>query len=233
MTLFLHVDYKHEFESIPTTPRDEGNDSDCSPEDDPRHISDSCSDASTCEYSEVLTDSEDEQGQDHCKHCKCNHGPYWIRRGYGRQNRFDVDEILGGHNALRSLSNATSLELLGDAGEVILNRELKICPVFSNLKTLSLGEWCMTAHFDSLVSFLQHSPNLERLFLELKMYDDPYEEIEDNWLVGRSFACTHLKMVKIKCSEYETRVHLLAELFRANGVPSEKIYVRQQSTYLH
>ncbi|OEL21017.1 hypothetical protein BAE44_0017967, partial [Dichanthelium oligosanthes] len=50
-----------------------------------------------------------------------------------------------------------------------LNRELKTCPVFSNLKTLSLGEWCMTADFDPLVSFLQLSPNLERLFLELKM----------------------------------------------------------------
>ena len=111
---FLRVGYEREFESIPTSPRDDGSDSDCSPEDDPRY----CSDASTCEYSEVLTDSEDEQGQDHCKHCKCNHGPHWIRRGYGRKNRFDVDEILGGHNALLSLSNATSLELLGDAGEV-------------------------------------------------------------------------------------------------------------------
>ncbi|RLM99753.1 hypothetical protein C2845_PM06G05430 [Panicum miliaceum] len=106
---FLHVGYKHECEFIHRSPHDEGSDSDCSPEDDPRHISDSCSDASTCGYSEVLTDSEE--------HCKCNHGPYWIRCGYGHQNRFDVDEILGGHNALRSLSNATSLELLGDAGE--------------------------------------------------------------------------------------------------------------------
>ena len=113
---FLHVDYKHKCESIHSSPpHDEGSDSDCSPEDDPRYCSDSCSDASTCQYSEVLTYSEDEQGQDHCKDCKCNYGPYWIRRGYGRQNRY---EILGGHNALGSLSNATSLELLGDAGEV-------------------------------------------------------------------------------------------------------------------
>ena len=68
------------------------------------------------------------------------------------------------------------------------------------------------------------------VFFFCKKYDDPDEEMEDNWLVGRSFACTHLKMVKIKCSEYETRVHLLAELFRSNGVSSEKIYVRKQST---
>lgn len=51
--------------------------------------------------------------------------------------------------------------------KAILNRELKTCPVFRNLKTLSLGEWCMAADFDSLISFLRHSPNLERLFLEL------------------------------------------------------------------
>jgi hypothetical protein len=53
--------------------------------------------------------------------------------------------------------------------KVILIRELKSCPFFSNLKTLSLGEWCVGADFNALVSFLQHSPNLETLFLELKL----------------------------------------------------------------
>ena len=38
--------------------------------------------------------------------------------------------------------------------KAILNRELKTCPVFRNLKTLSLGEWRVAADFDSLVSFL-------------------------------------------------------------------------------
>ncbi|CAN6353944.1 unnamed protein product [Urochloa humidicola] len=223
------------------TANDEGSDSDSSREEYPRYCSDSCSDASTCEYSEVPTHNEDEdeqcddhgQGQVHCKHCKCNDSPYWIKCGYGRRNRFGVDKILGGDNVLHSLSNATSLELLADAGEVILNRELKTCPIFSNLKTLSLGEWCMAADFDPLISFLRHSPNLERLFLELKLYDDDdsREEIEDSTrLVGRSFSCAHLKMLKIKCSEHETRVRLLAELFRANGVSVDKIYVRKQST---
>jgi len=40
---FLRVGYEREFESIPTPPRDDGSDSDCSPEDDPRYCSDSCS----------------------------------------------------------------------------------------------------------------------------------------------------------------------------------------------
>ncbi|KAK8456985.1 hypothetical protein SEVIR_3G108232v4 [Setaria viridis] len=171
----LHVGYEHEPKLTHESAHDGGSDSDCSLEDEPKYCSDSCSDASTCEYNEVLSDNEDEQsddhgqGQDRCKHCKCNGDPYWIKRGYGRRNGFGDDKILGGHNVLHSLSNATSLKLLADAGEVILNRELKARPVFSNLKTLSLGEWCMAADFDPVVFFLQHSPNLERLFLELKL----------------------------------------------------------------
>ena len=45
--------------------------------------------------------------------------------------------------------------------------------------------------------------------------------------VGRSFVCTHLKMVKIKCSMNDARVHWLAQLFRTNGLPIENIFVRQ------
>jgi len=42
---------------------------------------------------------------------------------------------------------------------------------------------------------------------------------------GRSFACKHLRKVKIKCSKDDVRVHKLAHLFRANGVPDENIFV--------
>jgi hypothetical protein len=53
--------------------------------------------------------------------------------------------------------------------KVIVTRELKSCPTFSNLKTLSLGEWRIDAEFNALIFFLQHSPGLERIFLELKL----------------------------------------------------------------
>jgi hypothetical protein len=53
--------------------------------------------------------------------------------------------------------------------KVVLSRELKRCPTFINLKTLSLGEWCMATDFDALIFLLQHSPNIERLFLHLKL----------------------------------------------------------------
>jgi len=49
----------------------------------------------------------------------------------------------------------------------------------------------------------------------------------------KSFACKHLQMVKIKCSKDYVRIHKLAHLFRANGIPVDKIFVRRTgSTYL-
>jgi len=49
----------------------------------------------------------------------------------------------------------------------------------------------------------------------------------------KSFACKHLQMVKIKCSKDDVRIHKLAHLFRANGIPVDKIFVRRTgSTYL-
>jgi hypothetical protein len=118
----------------------------------------------------------------------------------------------------------------------------------------------MGADFDALVFFLQHSPNLERLFLELKLVwqygtycvhvihlsfeymstcittivlfckknSNTRKSLETGVKPkGRSFACKRLQMVKIKCSKDDVRVHKLAHLFRANGVPVEKIFVRQ------
>ncbi|CAO2200902.1 unnamed protein product [Urochloa humidicola] len=156
------------------------------------------------------------------------------RQIFGENSGSNDSKVFGGQNALHSLSNATSLELLADAGEVILTRELKSCPSFSNLKTLSLGEWCMGIDFEKLVFFLQHSPNLERIFLELKLNLNIRKPLETGVKPkGRSFACKNLQMVKIKCSKDDVRVHKLAQLFRANGVPVEKIFVRRTgSTYL-
>ncbi|TVU43229.1 hypothetical protein EJB05_09676 [Eragrostis curvula] len=191
--------------------------------------SDIDSDDNTYEYGEIANDCDEfglsGDGQD-----SSNYG----NRNVGRNSGFSDNKILGGHNVLQILSNATSLELIADAGEVILNRELKRCPTFSNLKTLSLGEWCMDADFDALVFLLQHSPILETLFLELKLSFNTTKPLESGVKPkGRSFSCKHLQMVKIKCSKDDVRVHKVAHLFRANGVPVEKIFVhRTGSTHL-
>ncbi|XBI99248.1 hypothetical protein VPH35_019360 [Triticum aestivum] len=154
------------------------------------------SDDNAYEYSEIANDLSSEDGN------------------YGKISGGNYSYILGGHHMLESLSTATSLELLIDAGEVVLTRELRRCPTFSNLKTLSLGEWCMAADFDALIFLLQHSPNIKTLFSN------------SNWY-GRSFTCKELRMVKIKCSKDDWRVHTLAHMFRANGISLENIYVRR------
>ncbi|KAM0851412.1 hypothetical protein ACQ4PT_052433 [Festuca glaucescens] len=141
---------------------------------------------------------------------------------------FYGDKVLGGQNVIRSLSNATSLELIADVGELILNREMEMCPIFSNLKVLTLGEWCMADDFHPLVLFLQHAPNLERLFLKLKV---DHEEIEDDIKPeGRSFVCKNLATVKIKCPKDDERVRVLAHFFVANGIAMEKISVYHRPT---
>uniref|UniRef100_A0A453AS39 F-box domain-containing protein n=1 Tax=Aegilops tauschii subsp. strangulata TaxID=200361 RepID=A0A453AS39_AEGTS len=181
--------------------------------------SDIDSDDNTYEYSEIANDAK--YGYKGAK-LSSQDGKY------GGNSGRNYSKILGGHNMLESLSTATSLELLTDAGEVVLTRELKRCPTFSNLKTLSLGEWCMAADFDALILLLQHSPNIKRLFLQLKLNFGMRKALETGIkLERRSFTCKDLRMVKIKCSKDDGRVHTLAHMFSANGIPLQCIYVRR------
>lgn len=241
---FLYAGYEYEYEDIDEDAIEgSGSEDGEGSLNDSDYDSDAVSDASTCEYSKIANNYDDEKqlvehdevhnrskGNYHGYDHRYKARPY---RGY-RKKKFNGGKVLGGDNVLHSLLNARSLELLADAGEVILNRELRTCPTFSNLKTLSLGEWCIGADFGPLISFLQHSPNLEKLFLELKLdYDNTQAMKEGTKSEGGSFACTHLKMVKINCSIDDVRVHWLAQLFRTNGLPIENIFVRQtRSTWL-
>lgn len=53
--------------------------------------------------------------------------------------------------------------------QFIVNRDLKFRPSFRKLKSLFLGEWCpgVAADLNILTCFLQHSPILEKLVLQL------------------------------------------------------------------
>ncbi|XBI89404.1 hypothetical protein VPH35_027217 [Triticum aestivum] len=190
--------------------------------------SDIDSDDNTYEYGEIANDAK--YGYKGKGKLSSEDGNYGKISG----GNYTSNNILGGHHMLESLSTATSLELLTDAGEVVLTRELRRCPTFSNLKTLSLGEWCMAADFDALIFLLQHSPNIKRLFLQLKLNFSTRKALETGIkLQGRPFTCKELRMVKIKCSKDDGRVHTLAHMFRANGIPLENIYVRRsRNAYL-
>ncbi|KAG2582290.1 hypothetical protein PVAP13_6KG127275 [Panicum virgatum] len=144
---------------------------------------------------------------------------------YGNNER-NVSGNFGGVAMLLSLSHVKTMHLLAHPGEVLLTRELKSCTDFKNLKTLTLGEWCITPGFDVLAAMLGHSPNLENLFLQLDM---AYNSRVDFNPRASSFECTNLKMVRITCCKHDVMVHTLAEFFSENNIPDNKIFVRRSA----
>ncbi|KAL6659305.1 hypothetical protein ACP70R_003345 [Stipagrostis hirtigluma subsp. patula] len=194
--------------------------------------SDINSDGDTYEYSEIANGYEDKKFGNREDVHHCSKGTKY----HGCSAKYVINDYkkLGGQNVLRSLSSAQNLELLGHSGEVILRRESVSCPTFTNLKTLALGEWCIStgADFDILVLLLQHSPNLEKLFLQLEMNFDIQKALgRGTKPKGGAFVCKHLGLVKIRCTKDDPRVHMLAQLFNYNGVPLEKIYVRRSGSF--
>ncbi|VAH98412.1 unnamed protein product [Triticum turgidum subsp. durum] len=134
--------------------------------DDYDYGSDINSDDDIYEYSEIANGTEDKYFANVSEFSKGGKNS-----GYSGNYGFNDYKTLGGQNILCSLLNARSIELLGHSGEVVLRRESVSCPTFNNLKTLSLGEWCISrgANFDILVRLLQHTPYLGNLFLQLEM----------------------------------------------------------------
>uniref|UniRef100_A0A0E0LS60 F-box domain-containing protein n=1 Tax=Oryza punctata TaxID=4537 RepID=A0A0E0LS60_ORYPU len=120
----------------------------------------------------------------------------------------------------------TTVIMTAREGELLLRRQLENFPMFINLRTLSLGEWCMVPDFSALSTILQKSPNVERLYLHLDMVHRGRGNIDPS---GGSFACNNLKKVKITCCEDDVMVHKLAEFLEANGLQRQRIFVRRTS----
>jgi len=53
--------------------------------------------------------------------------------------------------------------------QAIFKRDMKLCPIFSNLKTLVLNGWAVACELDALICFLQHAPILEKITLQLNV----------------------------------------------------------------
>ncbi|KAK8450429.1 hypothetical protein SEVIR_6G028800v4 [Setaria viridis] len=161
------------------------------------------------------------------------HKPYkYLINGHKRRADEPMENFYGKHGSdnfggvgmLLGLSDVKTMDLLAHPGEVLLTRELKSCTDFKNLKTLSLGEWCITPRFDVLAAMLGHSPNLEILFLHLDM---AYNSRVGFNLWASSFECTNLKTVNITCCKHDVMVHTLADFFSENSIPNDKIFVRR------
>ncbi|XP_037408901.1 uncharacterized protein LOC119271036 [Triticum dicoccoides] len=71
---------------------------------------------------------------------------------------------------LEGLASATNLELISEYS-VIFRKDLRWNPMFSKLKTVLFNDWCLTANFAGLLYFLQHTPILEKLALQLPSHE--------------------------------------------------------------
>ncbi|CAN6288540.1 unnamed protein product [Urochloa humidicola] len=118
----------------------------------------------------------------------------------------------GGDNCvlLKGLSEAKNLVLISTPEMFIFKRDLRWCPTFNKLKTLLLNDyWCVPNDLHTLACILEHSPNLEKLTLQL-FSKGPKHKVEINGTFSsmeRSAAISeHLKIVEVKCEVIDERV---------------------------
>ncbi|CAM0876189.1 unnamed protein product [Alopecurus aequalis] len=108
----------------------------------------------------------------HCGFCdkddleyrECECGELRLYWDHDNQRKHDFSVFLGG------LSSSTCLELIASPEMITFKRDLRCCPTFSKLRSLSLKDWCLVADFKILLSFLHHTPVLEKLTLQLCKY---------------------------------------------------------------
>ncbi|VAI62502.1 hypothetical protein VPH35_113283 [Triticum aestivum] len=133
---------------------------------------------------------------------------------------------------LEGLSAATNLELTSDDLLSVFRMDLKWSPVFSKVKMLLLNNWCVAGDFTGLVYFLQHSPILETLTLQLNIPTPKKQRVngtDERYAPKKqSLPSKHLKIVKIICGlmKDDARVYRALKMLCAHGVPFEKIDIQ-------
>ncbi|KAK3161040.1 hypothetical protein QOZ80_1BG0070850 [Eleusine coracana subsp. coracana] len=131
-----------------------------------------------------------------------------------------VDDI---RQFLYGLSGVTALELYYAAPQLEMANNFQWCPTFRKLKFLTLGRWCLHGDYYALIVFLQNSPNLVKLTLQLKKYGS---EIMGE-LGKRSFTCEHLNIVEIICWECDHQVvNSLEKFLLASGITPSQIHIK-------
>ncbi|KAG8046883.1 hypothetical protein GUJ93_ZPchr0008g12744 [Zizania palustris] len=111
----------------------------------------------------------------------------------------EQDEKDVNHRMLGSLREARSIELIVPLREGIFDREIRLFPMFNNLTSLTLGEWCMSDNFSPLLRFLWHSPVLQDLTLKLDMEVCQYcmQDEPTAFAPVKPFTIDHLKKLTI------------------------------------
>ncbi|CAM0876187.1 unnamed protein product [Alopecurus aequalis] len=99
--------------------------------------------------------------EDDLEYWECECGVLSLYWDHDNQRKHDFSVFLEG------LSSATCLELIASPEMITFKRDLRCCPTFSKLRSLSLNDWCLVADFKILLSFLHRTPVLEKLTLQL------------------------------------------------------------------
>ncbi|XP_044364335.1 F-box/LRR-repeat protein At2g29910 isoform X1 [Triticum aestivum] len=145
------------------------------------------------------------------------------------ENCSSIDDDTGDCVLLNGLSEAKSLELIAEPCVFILKRDLMWCPTFSKLKTLLLNDWCMKANLGALMCFLQHTPVLEKLTIQLCQAPSSRMGTEGSYnLTGQPFVLSNkLKVLEIKCENIDERVHRILTFLSTYSIHVEQINIQQ------
>ncbi|XBI94278.1 hypothetical protein VPH35_030954 [Triticum aestivum] len=136
--------------------------------------------------------SKNDWGLD-CDDLQC-YGCHSFERGADDKRRESV--------LFKGLSKVTQLELSVDPKVFIVNRDFKLSPIFSKLKTLMLSKWCPDIASDLNILIPVETQ---------RIYTPPDQPLE----------CSLLKIVEIKCDEVDERAHKVLNILSTHGIPRE------------
>ncbi|TVU16830.1 hypothetical protein EJB05_36985, partial [Eragrostis curvula] len=154
--------------------------------------------------------------------CELWHANYW---DCNSESCDTSAKTPGGNNnsvLLEGLSKAKSLLLISEPTVYIFKRDMRQCPMFSNLRKLWLNDcWCVPDDFKMLACILEHSPILEKLTLQL-FSEGPNHKMELEGSIspiGRSPVISeYLKTVEVKCEVVDARILKVLNFLRVFNI---------------
>ncbi|CAM0147260.1 unnamed protein product [Urochloa decumbens] len=105
--------------------------------------------------------------------------------------------------------HSKDLALISGPETYTFKKDLRWCPIFSELKILLLNEyWCLPDDFRALVCILEHSPVLEKLTLDFS--EKHWQETERKGTLrameGSAAILEHLKIIEVRCNAVDERI---------------------------
>ncbi|CAD6257649.1 unnamed protein product [Miscanthus lutarioriparius] len=109
-------------------------------------------------------------------------------------------------------------------------KDFKWRPIFRKLKTLLLNEWCVADDFSLVIYFLQHSPILEKITLQLYKMPEPVVKANACHSPSEgSMVSKCLKAIEVKYQDDEVLDKLLT-ILNTYGVSSEVVTIQKKDS---